>query len=199
MTVYVIINPMNKKLFILASASPRRKELLKKIIKNFKVAVSSVDETKIKAKTPEGFAIKAALTKAKDVARKHKHSLVIGADTIVVLGKKILGKPKNKQAAFKMLKSLCGKTQKVITGIAIVDSDTLAKITDYEVTKVSMKKASDKDIRNYIDTHKPLDKAGSYGIQEMDEVFIDKIVGDYDNVVGLPVKLLKKLLGKKSR
>jgi len=190
---------MKRATITLASASPRRKELLKKIIKNFKVAVSSVDETKIKAKTPEGFAVKAALAKAEDIARKSKNSLVIGADTIVVLGKKILGKPKNKQAAFKMLKSLCGRAQKVITGVAIVDSDTLEKITDFEVTKVSMKKASAQDILHYIKTHKPLDKAGSYGIQEMDEVFIDKIVGDYDNVVGLPVKLLKKLLGKKSR
>ncbi|MFH1361185.1 MAG: Maf family protein [bacterium] len=185
---------MPKKKIILASKSPRRQELLKKIVKKFKVSVSSVDETKIKAATPEGFVIKAALAKASEVARKHKNSLVIGADTIVVLGKKILGKPKNKKAAFKMLKSLCGKTQKVITGIAIVNSDALAKTTGFEVTKVFMKKASDEDIRRYIETHKPLDKAGSYGIQEMDEVFINKISGDYDNVVGLPVKLLKKLL-----
>ncbi|MFH1361689.1 MAG: Maf family protein [bacterium] len=184
---------MPKKKIILASKSPRRRELLKKIVKSFKVSVSSIDETKISAKTPEGFAIKAALAKAEDVALKHKNSLVIGADTIVVLGKKILGKPKNKKDAFKMLKSLCGKTQRVITGVAIVDSDTFEKTTGYEVTKVSMKKASDKDILNYINTHKPLDKAGSYGIQEMDEVFIKKIIGDYDNVVGLPVKLLKVL------
>ncbi|PIS29809.1 septum formation protein Maf [Candidatus Saganbacteria bacterium CG08_land_8_20_14_0_20_45_16] len=188
---------MPKKKVVLASSSPRRKELLKKIVKNFKVSVSSIDETKIKARSPEGFALKAALAKAEAVAEKQKNALVIGADTIVVLGKKILGKPKNKADAFKMLKSLCGRVQKVITGVAIVDSDTLEKVTSYEVTKVKMKKASDQTIHHYIETFKPLDKAGAYGIQEMDKVFINKIVGDYDNVVGLPVKLLKKLLGTK--
>ncbi len=180
-----------KKPIILASASPRRKSLLKKIIKKFKILPSAVDETKIKHKTPEGFAIKAALTKAEAVAKKKKNAIVIGADTIVVLGKKILGKPKHKKDAYKMLKMLSGKTHKVITGIAVIGNK---KISDYEVTRVTMKKVSDKTIQNYVESGKPLDKAGSYGIQEIEGKFIKKINGDYNNVVGLPLKLLSKLL-----
>ncbi|MBU0672735.1 MAG: septum formation protein Maf [Candidatus Margulisbacteria bacterium] len=183
-----------KKKVILASASPRRKKLLKKIVKNFMVIPSQVDESGIRAKNPEAFAIKAALAKAEDVALRSKNSLVIGADTIVVLGKKILGKPKSNKAAIAMLKSLVGRTHKVITGIAVVDSETFDKIADFEVTKVKMKKVSDNEINDYVKTGKPLDKAGSYGIQEIEEIFIEKIAGDYENVVGLPVRKLKELL-----
>ncbi|KPJ66710.1 hypothetical protein AMJ44_08040, partial [candidate division WOR-1 bacterium DG_54_3] len=116
--------------------------------------------------------------------------------TIVVLGKKILGKPKSKKEAIAMLESLAGKTHKVITGIAIVDSETFEKYADYEITKVKMKKVADKEIIDYVKSGKPMDKAGSYGIQEIEEIFIDKIEGDYNNVVGLPVGKLKKLLQK---
>ncbi len=183
-----------KETIILASASPRRKLLLKKIIKSFKILPSAVDEAKLKSKTPEGFAIKAALAKAEDVAKKKKNAIIIGADTIVVLGKKILGKPKNKKDAYKMLKMLSGKTHKVITAIAIIDCETFHKVADYGVTKVTMKKVSDKTIQDYVESGKPLDKAGSYGIQEIEGEFIKKINGDYNNVVGLPLKLLSKLL-----
>ena len=183
-----------KETIILASASPRRKLLLKKIIKSFKILPSAVDEAKLKSKTPEGFAIKAALAKAEDVAKKKKNAIIIGADTIVVLGKKILGKPKNKKDAYKMLKMLSGKTHNVITAIAIIDCETFHKVADYGVTKVTMKKVSDKTIQDYVESGKPLDKAGSYGIQEIEGEFIKKINGDYNNVVGLPLKLLSKLL-----
>ncbi|MFC1568097.1 Maf family protein [Candidatus Margulisiibacteriota bacterium] len=183
-----------KRKIILASASPRRKELLKKIAKSFKVCPSRVRESKIKARTPEAFAVKAALAKAEDVAAKHRNAIVIGADTIVVLGKKVLGKPKSKKEAFAMLKSLSGKTHKVMTGIAVIDSETFAKAASFEVTKVKMKKVPASEIMEYVESGRPLDKAGSYGIQEIEEIFIDKIAGDYDNVVGLPVRKLKELL-----
>lgn len=183
-----------KKKLILASASPRRVQLLKKIVKNFKVIPSRLQESEISAKTPEAFAVKAAIAKAEDVASKHKNAIVIGADTIVVLGKKILGKPKNKKEAIAMLKSLAGRTHKVITGIAIIDSVTFEKYADYEVTKVKMKKVADKEIVNYVKTGKPMDKAGSYGIQEIEEIFIQGIKGDYENVVGLPVRKTAFLL-----
>jgi len=186
---------MQKK-FVLASASPRRVQLLNKIIKKFKVIPSRVKESEISAKTPEAFAVKAAIAKAEDIALKHRNAIVIGADTIVVLGKKILGKPKSKKEAIAMLESLAGKTHKVITGIAIVDSETFEKYADYEITKVKMKKVADKEIIDYVKSGKPMDKAGSYGIQEIEEIFIDKIEGDYNNVVGLPVGKLKKLLQK---
>lgn len=182
------------KQIILASASPRRKELLNKIVKEFKVVSSSVDESKISARTPIEFAKKAAEAKAMDIANKYKNSIIIGADTIVLLGKKILGKPKNKKEAVEMLKSLAGKKQYVITGIAVIDSKTLKKKIDMEITEVKMKKVSVKDIIDYVAKFKPIDKAGGYGIQELDEIFIEYIKGDYDNVVGLPVLKLGKML-----
>ena len=183
----------NKKI-ILASASPRRKELLKKIFNEFEILVSSVDEAKIGAKTPKEFAVKAAIAKALDIASKSKNSTIIGADTIVVLGNNILGKPKGEKDAFDMLRSLSGTTHEVITGIAVVDPDTLKVYSDFEVTKVTMKKLTDEQISDYIATGKPMDKAGAYGIQELGDPFIENIEGDYDNVVGLPVGKLKELI-----
>jgi len=185
-----------KKRLILASASPRRIKLLKKIIKKFKVIPSQVQESEISARTPEAFAVKAAIAKAEEVALRVRSAIVIGADTIVVLGKRILGKPKTQKEAIAMLKSLSGRTHRVITGIAVINSKTFEKYADYEVTKVKMKKVADKEIIDYVRSGKPMDKAGSYGIQEIEGIFIEKIEGDYDNVVGLPVRKLKKLLQK---
>ena len=183
-------------MIILASASPRRRSLLKKLVKKFKVIPSSVDESKLRASSPEAFAVKAALAKAADVAEKQKNSIVIGADTIVVLGKQILGKPKNKKGAFQMLKKLVGRTHKVITGIAVINSATGKTFADLVVTKVKMKRVADEKIEAYVKTGKPLDKAGSYGIQEIEEIFIDGIKGDYENVVGLPLRATAALLKK---
>ena len=180
---------------ILASASPRRKELLKKIIPSFRVVTSGVDEESIKAASPIVFARKAAISKAAAVAVKHKDSIVIGADTIVVLGRKILGKPKDRSDAIAMLKSLAGKTHKVITGIAVIFPGSKI-VSATAITKVKMKKVSDKEILDYVNSDRPLDKAGAYGIQEIEEIFIDKIEGDYDNVVGLPVRQLQAILSR---
>lgn len=180
---------------ILASASPRRQELLKKIVARFRVITSGVDEEGIEAASPIVFARKAAINKARAVALKHKDSIVIGADTIVVLGRKILGKPKNQRDAITMLKSLAGKTHKVITGIAVVfPGQKLVSATS--VTKVKMKKVSEQEILDYVNSGRPLDKAGAYGIQEIEDIFIDKIEGDYDNVVGLPVRQLQMILSR---
>ena len=187
---------MKKKTIVLASASPRRKKLLKKIVKAFRVKPSKVDEATLWAKTPQAFAVKAAIAKAEEVALKTRNAIVIGADTIVVLGKKILGKPKTRKEAVAMLQSLAGKTHRVITGLAIVDSETFEKHADFEVTKVKMKKVSNQEILEYVKSGRPMDKAGSYGIQEIEEIFIDKIEGDYENVVGLPVVKTKKMLAR---
>jgi septum formation protein len=184
---------MVKKL-VLASASPRRKALLGKLTKNFLVRPSRVDEKKIKAGSPEAFALKAALAKAEEVALRSRRSLVIGADTIVVLGKKILGKPKGKAGAVKMLKGLVGRTHRVITGLAVVDSESFQKITGLETTKVKMKRVPNKEILAYVSSGRPLDKAGAYGIQEIEELFIERVEGDYENVVGLPLLKLRELL-----
>ena len=184
-----------KNKIILASASPRRKELLKKIVRNFRVVASGVDESDIKAAGPISFVRKAAVLKAKAVAAKYQQSIVIGADTIILFGKKIIGKPKNRKDAVTILKSLASKWHKVITGIAVVFPG--GKITsDTAVTRIKMKKVADREILAYVRSGRPLDKAGAYGIQEIEEVFIDKIEGDYDNVVGLPVYKLQKILSR---
>ncbi|MDI6731705.1 MAG: Maf family protein [Candidatus Margulisbacteria bacterium] len=182
--------------FILASASPRRKELLRKILKRFSVIPSTVDESSLRAKTPEAFAVKAALAKALEVAKRHNNAIVIGADTIVVLKNKILGKPKDKKHAIAMLKSLSGTTHRVITGLAVVNGISGKTKTGYAVTKVRMKRINEEDILAYVKSGRPLDKAGGYGIQEIEDPFIEKIIGDYDNVVGLPVKKLEKMLSE---
>ncbi|MFA6431163.1 MAG: Maf family protein [Candidatus Margulisiibacteriota bacterium] len=179
---------------ILASASPRRKVLLKKIVKTFKIIPSKINESRIKAKSPITLAKRLALAKALDIAKAHKRSIVIGVDTIVVLGNKILGKPKSKKEAISMLESLSGKTHRVITGIAVVDSDDLSSRVIHAATKVKMKKTKPEEILAYVNSGGPMDKAGGYGIQEIEEIFIEKIDGDYDNVVGLPVLALSKLL-----
>lgn len=179
---------------ILASASPRRAELLKNILQNLEVEPSRVDESTIRAKTPAQFAVKAAEAKAKDVAARHKNAVIIGADTIVVLGQQVLGKPKDKKDAIRILKALSGKTHRVITGLAVIDTETGKLLSHTETTKVKMKKLPLKEINDYVKTGSPLDKAGAYGIQEIEAMFVERIEGDYDNVVGLPVGALLKLL-----
>ena len=181
---------------ILASASPRRKELLKKIVGSFRIIKSNVDESAIKAASPVSFAKKAAVLKAEAVAAKHPGSIIIGADTIVLLGQKILGKPRNKKDAIAMLKSLAGKTHQVITGIAVIFPGGKT-VSSAAVTRIRMNKVSDREILAYVNSGRPLDKAGAYGIQEIEGIFIDKVTGDYDNVVGLPVRLLRKILSHK--
>jgi septum formation protein len=177
--------------YILASASPRRKVLLKKLIRTFRVVPSRIDESAVRAKTPEALAVKTALAKALDVAQRHQRATVIGADTIVVLGQKVLGKPRSAKKAVGMLRALAGRTHRVITGLAVVGKKTGAT---FVTTRVRMKRVGARTIADYVATGRPLDKAGAYGIQEIEEIFIDKIAGDYDNVVGLPVAALKILL-----
>lgn len=183
---------------ILASASPRRKALLKKIVGSFRVVSSGVDESRIRAASPRLFARKAAILKAKAVAAKYKRAIVIGADTIVLLGRKVMGKPKSKKEAIAMLKSLAGKTHKVITGIAVIFPGPKI-VSDAAVTRIKMKEVPDREILDYVNSGRPLDKAGAYGIQEIEEIFIDQIEGDYDNVVGLPSRQLRKILSRTTK
>jgi len=185
---------MKNKNIILASASPRRKELLKTIVRKFKVIPSNINEKTISAKSPRDAAKKTAIAKAWGVAAKQKNSVVIGADTIVVLGRKILGKPTSKKDAVDMLKSLSGKKHMVMTGLAVINTDTGKMLTHVEITEIKMKKLKVRDILDYVNTGSPLDKAGGYGVQEIADPFIEKIDGDYYNVVGLPVFILKKML-----
>lgn len=174
--------------YILASGSPRRKELLRFVIPEFEIITADIEETcpnEVKAKQrPEYLALK----KAKAVAENYKDATVIGADTAVFLGENMLGKPKSVADAKNMLKSLSGETHSVITGCAIVNG---AKEKSFSVeTKVKFLELHDNEIDDYIKTNEPFDKAGGYGIQGFGALLIESITGDYFNVVGLPVSKL---------
>lgn len=181
---------MNK--VILASASPRRNELLKLIFDEFSVIPSKAEEI-IPENIPHSEVPQyLAMLKAKDIAQNNRDSLVIGADTIVLLNGKILGKPKNYDEAYSMLNSLSGNTHTVITGCAIIKgSKTLSFSTS---TTVEFFPLSQREIEEYILSNEPFDKAGGYGIQGKGSLFVKKIDGDYFNVVGLPIALLKRSL-----
>ncbi len=176
---------------ILASNSPRRKELLTKAKIKFKVIVSNVDESVLLDLPAHELAKKLSYDKAKAVYDLHG-GIVIGADTIVFLDGKILGKPKDEKDAKNTLLKLSNKTHSVITGYTIISKNKT--ICDYEETKVVFNKLSEELINSYVETGLPLDKAGSYGIQDGFNL-VKEIVGDYDNVVGLPTsKIVKELM-----
>lgn len=171
---------------ILASASPRRIELLRNINLDFEVIPSKFEEEE-KFDNPVEMVLKFAYNKALDVKKtlKEEDALIIAADTIVYKDGKILGKPKNEEDAISMLKFLSNSVHQVYTGIAIFYKDNY--IVDYEVTDVYFKELSDEEIKGYIKTKEPMDKAGSYAIQGIGSLFINKIDGCYFNVVGLPI------------
>lgn len=179
---------------ILASTSPRRKELLENLGVKFKVVGSNIEE-KINNKLSSPEIVKdLAYQKAKAVSNKITgNHLVIAADTIVEYNN-ILGKPKDTEEARFMLKLLSGQVHKVITGFAIIDSLTKREFIDYECTKVYFNNLSNDQIERYILTDEPMDKAGAYGIQGKGSLFVSKIEGDYFNVVGLPVSKLGVVL-----
>lgn len=184
---------------ILGSASPRRRELLAQIGINFDVLVSGGEE-RYTSTEPEEIVKELALAKAENVSavlEEKASCLVIGADTIVVLDGEILGKPKDEEDAFRMLKSLQGRAHQVYTGTALLDYDTEGMknvIRHAECTEVFVHAMTDAEIRQYISTGEPMDKAGGYGIQGRFAVYIDRIEGDYYNVVGLPVAYLYQQL-----
>ena len=183
---------MNK--IILASASPRRKEMLETAGAEFEIIVADVDESVPEGTKPEDAAIMTAEKKALAVAESHKDSVVIGADTIVVAGEKILGKPTDKADACRMLSMLSGVEHKVITGVCLACGDK--KITFAQVSKVKFYDLTDDEINAYVETGEPMDKAGAYGIQGKGCVLVEKIEGDYFNIVGLPVARVMKELNK---
>ncbi|MBU2632193.1 septum formation inhibitor Maf [Patescibacteria group bacterium] len=177
---------------ILASKSIRRKELLKNIGLKFKVIESGVDEERFTGLFPGEFVKKVSLEKAKEVYKKNKDSVIIAADTIVVLGSEIIGKPKDKKDAERILNKLSGKTHEVITGFTILSSNKL--ISKLVESKVTFKKLSKEEISAYVNTNEPMDKAGAYGIQDRASVFVEKLEGDFFNVVGLPIFAVVKQL-----
>ncbi len=179
---------------ILASASPRRKELLETAGAEFEILVADVDETVPEGTLPEEAAVMTAEKKALAVAEKNADSIVIGADTIVVAGDKILGKPKDKADACEMLRMLSGVEHKVITGVCIACGSK--KTTFAQISKVKFYDLTDVEIEAYVATNEPMDKAGAYGIQGKGCVLVEKIEGDYFNIVGLPVARVMREIGK---
>lgn len=204
---------------ILASASPRRRELLEQIGLNFEICPAKGEEI-ITKEVPEEVVMELASQKAREVAGMVKayeedHAelmtpqdiLVIGADTVVACGaegavgdrQSILGKPRDEEDAFRMLSGLQGKVHSVYTGVSLIFLDASGKAgehTFYEKTDVTMRAMDEEEIRRYIATGEPMDKAGAYGIQGKCAIYIDKIDGDYNNVVGLPVAAIYRELKK---
>ena len=179
---------------ILASNSPRRKELLEKHKISFVVKPSNVNEVIDKNLSVYENAMNLAKIKALDVFNRNQEEVVLAADTIVVYENEILGKPIDEMDAFRMLKLLSGKTHEVITGVALFTKDS--QIIDYEVSKVTFNKITEEEILEYIKTKEPMDKAGSYAIQGIGSKFVKSYEGEFDNIVGLPMKLVLKMLSK---
>lgn len=179
---------------VLASQSPRRKELMALLPYSFTIDPSCADEVIAETLSPRQNAISLAKKKALDRASLHRDEIVIGCDTIVVIQGKILGKPKDKADAFRMLKLLSNNMHAVITGVCIIGNGRECCFA--ERTLVTMSEISDEEINRYIASGEPFDKAGAYAIQGLASVFIEKIDGDYFNIVGLPVSRLYRELKK---
>lgn len=191
--------------YILASASPRRKELMTQAGLQFEVLTSDAQEV-ITKKIPWEVVMELATVKAENVYEKVKDKandndslVVIGADTVVVYKDEILGKPKDEEEAYNMLSMLAGRTHQVYTGVClfIIEGGRMRRKTFYESTDVSFYPVSGQDLKRYIATKDPLDKAGAYGIQGPFAIHVKGISGDYNNVVGLPIaRLYQELLGE---
>ncbi len=182
-------------MIILASASPRRQELLKLISNSFIVEPADIDEAVNESIELEKIPEYLATQKAKHIHNNnHYNDIVIGCDTGVFLDNIMLGKPKDKENAYQMLNSLSGREHKVITGCSIFYKDKVISFS--QTTYVEFYKLTDDEIKAYINTGEPMDKAGAYGIQGKGAILVKKIDGDFFNVVGLPVALLNKRLNE---
>ena len=184
---------------ILASESPRRQELLRLLGLEFHVVASDFDESGLSEWPPEQHVLRSAAGKAINVATRIDNGVVIGADTIVSVDKLILGKPDGPEDAARMLRLLSDRSHYVFSGLCVakrVNARTVRTLRDFERTEVRFGKLTDEIINAYIATGEPLDKAGAYGIQERGSVLVQGIVGDYFNVVGLPIYRLGQMLQK---
>ena len=184
--------------YILASASPRRRELLEQIGLKFRIFVTNADESKIDKNLPvnlyvEELAMAKAAAAAK-VLNNEKDAIIIAADTVVYFNNKIMGKPKDEKEAFDMIESLSGNMHEVFTGICVMRISDGFSTAGCERTEVYFNELSPEKIQRYIDTGEPMDKAGAYGIQGVGALLVEKIIGDYFNVVGLPLSKLSKIL-----
>jgi len=185
-----------KTTLVLASSSPRRRELLKGLGLAFTVVTSDVDETTVPDLAPAEIVEQLALRKARAVAQRVNKGIVLGADTIVVLNGHVLGKPVDASDAFRMLSALQGRTHTVFSGVALIDAESGRSEVAHSATSVTVRAMSEQEINAYIATGEPMDKAGSYAIQGIGATLVEGIAGDYFTVVGLPLHLTSQLLAR---
>ncbi len=179
---------MNSNNIILASASPRRSELLSQVGIEFEVIPSNIPEEPLDGESPAQHVIRLSFEKASEViGRVGRESWVIGSDTVVIIDDEILGKPEDRADAISMLKKLSGREHRVITGYSIINSSSGKDIKKSVDTAVKFKRLTDDEIKGYVDSGEPMDKAGAYAIQGLGSFMVEGIIGSYSNVVGLPV------------
>lgn len=183
------------KKYILASTSPRRQFLLKQAGINFKVISPDYDENILNKKFSYKLIENIAENKGKSALEKIKEpAIVISADTVVIYENIVLGKPKDFNEAFQMLSLLNGKKHHVVTGVCVINNETNEKIIKSDTSEVIFNQLTEEELKDYIENYKPYDKAGSYGIQELPSNFVKEIKGEFDNIVGLPTKMLIKMI-----
>ncbi|HEX8130734.1 MAG TPA: Maf family protein [Pyrinomonadaceae bacterium] len=184
---------------VLASASPRRAEILRAVGWPFEVAAANVDEAARGGEEVSEYVERLACEKAEAIAEGRASGLVLGADTVVAVGGQVLGKPSDEEDARRMLRLLGGRWHDVLTGVALVRAETGEVLVAHELTRVRFAPVTDAEIDWYVATGEPADKAGAYAVQGRAALFIEEIEGDYWNVVGLPVRLVYKLAGESRR
>ncbi|MBM7690067.1 septum formation protein Maf [Enterococcus ureilyticus] len=177
---------------ILASQSPRRRELLSRVISDFKVVPADINEEVKDYFTPMDYVLTMAAQKAMHVAKQYPNDLVIGSDTIVTIDNDILGKPTSREDAFRMLRQLSGRTHKVYTSVVLMKDDQESSAT--VPATVEFYELTDEEINHYLDTKEYQDKAGAYGIQEQGALLVKSIQGDFYSIVGLPIATLNRML-----
>jgi len=187
---------MLKEKLLLASASPRRAEILRVVGWSFETWAANIDETMRVGEKASDAVQRLALGKAEAAARLHPNALVLGADTTVVVDSQILEKPKDDADARRMLRLLSGRWHDVLTGVALAKGDR--SVVAYERTEVRFSEMSDEEIDWYIRSGEPIDKAGAYAIQGRAALFIEEIRGDYWNIVGLPIRLVYEMMNESS-
>lgn len=186
---------MDKKI-VLASASPRRRELLQNMGLDFEIITSDGAEQVFENELPQDIVKRLSSEKALNVAKRAPYDdcIVIGADTVVAIDGKILGKPVDEGDAKRMLTLLSGRTHKVYTGVSVIETTSGERVSDYVETEVKFVNLTERQIEKYVSSGEPMDKAGAYGIQDLGAMLVEKINGDYFNVVGLPVSRLARIL-----
>jgi septum formation protein len=179
--------------FILASASPRRVEIMKTLGLDFEAAAPDIVEEQLDGEAPADFVVRSARAKVDAVASRVESGVVIGADTVVVIDGRPLGKPASPDDAREMLRLLSGRWHAVMTGVAVRDVEGAREVAEHDKTLVRFRDLTDDEIDAYVATEEPLDKAGAYAIQGRGMLFVEEIAGNYQNVVGLPAPLLQRL------